>query len=124
VYSAIFSAPIKPPGAFDFDTMWRIPFGPHYMATIALKMVGLSVSGVLALRMAMALRIAAVPVPAGGSALAARDAVRAGMRDAATTAPLLRLALINVGVGISLVISVVLAIYLHYISHLAVFLPD
>lgn len=124
VYSAIFSAPIKPPGVFDFDTMWRIPFGPHYMATIAFKVVASSVSGVLTLRMARALRFAAIPVPAGGSALAASGARMAGVREAATTAPLLRLALINVGVGISVAISVVLAIYLHYISHLAVFLPE
>lgn len=124
VYSAIFSAPIKSPGVFDFDTMLRIPFGPHYMATIAFKMVGLSVSGVLALRMARALRFVAIPVPAGGSALATSDAARAGVREAATTAPLLRLALMNVGVGIFVVINVVLAIYLHYISHLAVFLPE
>lgn len=127
VYTAIFSAPIKPPGVFDLDVMWRIPFGPAYLATIAFKALALGVSGHLMMRMAKALRIASLPVPMGASSFAITASGTPALREiaiAAKESPLLRLAVTNVVIGLLLAVDIVLAVYLHNISHLAVFLPD
>lgn len=126
LYTAIFSAPIKPPGVFDFDVMRQIPFGPAYLATIAFKPLALTALTFLAFRMAKALRTASIPVPMGGSvATISNDTDSlASIEAALQTTPLLRLAVTNAVIGVLLAIDVVLAVYIHYISHLAVFLPN
>ncbi|MFQ5872878.1 MAG: FixH family protein [Dehalococcoidia bacterium] len=125
-YTAIFSAPIKPPGVFDLDVMWRIPFGPHYLGTIAFKALALGTCAILAWRMAQALMSASLPVPAGGGTVAmkARDARTNETVAVIRDVHLFRLAVANAMIGVLLAADVALAIYLHYISHLAVFLPD
>ena len=127
IYSGIYSAPVKAPGIFDFEVMWRIPFGTAYLATIAYKTLALGACVVLAVSIARVLGTASYPVVAGADDSVA---IRTIAAPAARTAPLeddrrlYRLAAANVLLGGSLAVAVAVAIYLHYISHLAVFLPD
>ena len=126
VYTAIYSAPIKPPGVFDLDVIWSITFGPHYVATIAFKAFALGVSGALAVRMAKALRVASLSTVTGGSTSIVESA-RSVIEEASVAAmdsPLFRLAIANAVIGLLLTVAIVLAIYLHTISHLAAFLPN
>ena len=127
IYSGIYSAPVKAPGIFDFDVMWRIPFGTAYLATIAYKTLALGACVVLAVSIARVLRTASYPVVAGADDSVAIKTIAA---PATKTAPLgndrrlYRLAAANALLGGSLAVAVAVAIYLHYISHLAIFLPD
>jgi len=128
IYSGIYSAPVKAPGIFDFEVMWRIPFGTAYLATIAYKILALGACVVLAVSIARLLRTASYPIVAGGDdSVAIRTAIGA---PAAKSAPLgddrrlYRLAAANALLGASLAVAVAVAVYLHYISHLAVFLPE
>ncbi len=126
VYSAIYSAPIKPPGVFDLDVMLRIPFGPHYVATIVFKAFVLGVSGVLTVRMAKALRLASLSIVTGGSTsiVERKSDVVEEASVATKDSPLFRLTIANVVIGLSLAVAIVLAIYIPTISHLAAFLPN
>ena len=126
IYTAAYSAPIKPPGVFDFDVMWRIPFGQAYLATIGFKAVAGLVSVYIAFAMAKAFRAASAPIFAGGSiAVECLESTTFQYKELhVAQRPLLRLAVANVFLGIGLAIAVTLSIYLHYISHLAVFLPE
>ena len=128
VYTGIYSAPVKAPGVFDFDVMWRIPFGAAYLATIAYKALALAACGVLAVSMARTLRLASYPIIAGGdNTLAIGVARGAKATKTGALAPdtiLFRLAAVNGVIGLSLAIAIAVAVYLHYISHLAIFLPQ
>ena len=128
VYTGIYSAPVKAPGVFDFDVMWRIPFGAAYLATIGYKALALGACGVLAVTMARALRAASYPIVAGGDSTLAMGLI--GGREATKTeavardTTLYRMAAANGVIGLSLAAAIAVAVYLHYISHLAVFLPE
>ncbi|MDA1348284.1 MAG: FixH family protein [Chloroflexi bacterium] len=126
VYTAAYSAPIKPPGVFDFDVMWRIPFGQAYLATIMFKVAAGLASIYVAFAMAKALRTASTPIFAGGSVAAAEFEAASFQREELDAAqkPLLRLAIVNAFLSLGLVVAVAVSIYLHYISHLAVLLPE
>lgn len=128
IYTGIYSAPVKPPGIFDFNLMWRIPFGPAYLATIGFKVLALATCGILAVAMNRVLRSASYPMIAGGD-----DNTAAGMVGVAETSrtrafsqdrALFHLAAVNAVIGIAIAAAVAVAVYLHYISHLAVFLPN
>ncbi len=125
VYTAAFGAPIRPPGVFDLDVMLQIPFGAQYLGVIAFKAVALAACGVLVFRMARALKMAAIPAIGGGSMTMVVDvAVERLDAVAALQRRLIRLAIVNAVIGLSLMAAIVIAIYLHNISHLAVFLPE
>lgn len=128
IYSGIYSAPIKAPGVFDFEVMWRIPFGPAYLATIAYKTLTLGACVVLAVYMARLLRTSSYPTIAGGDdSVAVRTAIVAPVTKRALISAdkkLYRLATANALLGASIAVAVAVAVYLHYISHLAVFLPE
>ena len=126
IYTGLFSAPIKAPGVFDVGTMRQIPFGDAYLLAISLKIVGLVGTLVIAFRMAKALAIESVPVPAGGSMATLDEELAAIVHpvNELRHSTLYRLALTNAGLGLLLVGGVVVTIYLHYISHLAVLVPN
>tara|TARA_B100000315_G_scaffold220245_1_gene222745 strand:+ start:785 stop:1834 length:1050 start_codon:yes stop_codon:yes gene_type:complete len=127
-FTGIYSAPVKVPGVFDLDVMWRIPFGPAYLITIGYKAVALAACGVLAVSMARALRAASYPIVAGGDnslAIGFAGATGATRTEAiARDTTLFRLAAANAAIGVSIAVAIAVAVYLHYISHLAVFLPE
>ncbi len=125
VYTGTYSAPIKPPDIFDLDVMMRIPFGPHYMGTMAFKVLALLAYGVVAIRMAPALKTASMPMVAGGALAFAEDNPALAAADAysAVERSLYRMAVTNAVLGAALAVAVSVAIYLHYISHLAVLIP-
>jgi hypothetical protein len=115
---------------FDFDVMWRIPFGAAYLAIIGYKALALAACGVLAVSMARTLKVASYPIVAGGDSTLAIGAgggaiaTKTGALSQDTT--LFRLAAANgvIGLSIAIAIAIAIAVYLHYISHLAVFLPE
>ena len=126
VYIGIYSAPINPPGIFDLDVMMAIPFGAHYMGTMVFKVVVLATYGVLTFRIAERLQLASMPAVAGGAVAASHELLSA-LRErpvADVEKSLYRLALANAVLGLLLAAAIVTAIYLHYISHLAVFVPS
>lgn len=125
-YTAAYSAPINPPGVFDFDVMWSVPFGPQYMGAIGFKVVALAVYGFIAVQMSRSLAVAAYPPVAGGSTSLADGAMDVSIANGALAAErtLLRLSLANAVLGMLLAVTITVAIYLHYISHLAVFVPN
>ncbi|MDP6071231.1 MAG: hypothetical protein QGG34_06665 [SAR202 cluster bacterium] len=126
VYTGIYSAPIKPPGVFDFDVMMQIPFGPHYLSTMAFKVLALAAYGLIAIRMAPALKSASMPTVAGGALAFAENssAYRGAPAYAAIERSLYRMAVANAVLGAALAVAVSVAIYLDYISHLAVLIPQ
>lgn len=126
VYTGIYSAPINPPGIFDFDIMMRIPFGAQYMGTMAFKVVALVAYGLLAVPMSASLRAASVPVVAGGGIASVAEHTRLLALKTTEDAerPLYRMAIANAILGFGLAIAITTAVYLHYISHLAVLIPN
>lgn len=105
VYNAVWNAPIRPPGAFNLPVMGTIPFGPAYLAALAGKILAYIVLVVIAVRLAGRLRRLSPDAPL------------------ADYGALARLAWAGVGTGIFLAIDVSILIYMHYISHLALFIP-
>jgi hypothetical protein len=126
VYTGIYSAPINPPGVFDFDVMTSIPFGTQYLAVIGLKVVIMAALMFLAVRISDGLKLASVRVVSGG-ATATGDHLMPVLREqsiADVERSLYRMVLANAVLGILLAVAVATAVYLHYISHLAVFVPS
>lgn len=121
VYNGIFSSPIRPPGVFAVATMAQIPFGVPYLVAFGVKLVAFGAGCALAMMMVRALKVESrLPVVSGG-AVAVADAW--AIPAPAGWASLRRLALINAVLGLVMVVDVVVTVYLHYISHLAVALP-
>lgn len=110
VYSGFFGAPIAAPGVFDFARMRSIPYGEWYLAAFASKVVLFIGLGVLTHRTHAALQ--SQPSTDGAPATPA-DVWR-----------LKRISILTMGVGSVLVVNVAVLVYLHYLSHLAVFLPE
>ncbi|MBC8280568.1 MAG: hypothetical protein H8E48_07275 [Chloroflexi bacterium] len=117
VYTGIYSAPVGPPGIFDFDVMFRIPFGTEYLLTIGFKALVLVVFAGVTSHIARSLRLASVYSAGQSSAVTPQRS----LSDAEKV--LLRLSTANAILGVLLVAAISIAIYLHYISHLAVFVP-
>lgn len=120
VFNAIFSAPIRPPGVLALGSMWSIPYGPQYLGAIGFKLIAISASAVIAVRMAQELKTASRPAPVSGGAVHSFEKVHTKM----ATAPLLQLSIANAAIGLLMLIDIAITIYLHYLSHLAVFLPQ
>lgn len=110
LYSAAFDAPITSPGIYDISTMRRIPYGEAYLAAFFVKVALFLVLAVLAVRIHRALR--------------AWNASQTTRGDGAAVAVLRRETLLNAAVGVAVIADVAVLIYLHYISHLGVFLPE
>lgn len=122
LYSAAFGAPITAPGIFDLDRMRQIPYGEWYLAAFALKPILFVVLVLLAVRIAGVLSDWRAALTGSGRV----DEAAAATEVAQPSAPpeLRRLTLINAAVGVVLVADVAVLTYLHYVSHLGVFLPS
>ena len=113
LYSAWFDAPVRPPGVFDLHAMRRLPYGDWYLAMFALKPALFVMLAWLAVALRRQLR--AWSAAADGDR---PDDVRAAVSK------LRLLTALNAGAGIAVFVDVAIVIYLHYVSHLGVFLPD
>ena len=121
LYSAAFDAPITAPGIYDINRMRQIPFGGWYLAAFVLKLVTFVLLLLLASRIGKALRAwPSTLVEADDAGVAATGPVAA---QTSTLAELRRLTMANAVVGVVVVADVAVLIYLHYVSHLGVFLP-
>ena len=110
LYSAAFDAPVTFPGIYDILTMRRIPYGEAYLIAFFVKVALFVMLAVLAVRISRTLR--------GWNA---SDSTRA---NGTVVARLRRETLLSTVVGLAVVADVAVVIYLHYVSHLGVFLPD
>jgi hypothetical protein len=115
VYGTVFDAPVLPPGLFDMDAMLRLPYGEWYLAAFAVKPVLFVVLVIAAVRIDRGLRRVAHSLGKGDEP----NSEAAGHARA-----LRRATALNAGAGLLLVIDVAVVIYLHYVSHLGVFLPE
>ena len=106
LYSAAFDAPIASQGIYDISAMHRIPYGDTYLAAFFIKVALFLLLAIFAVRI--------------HQSLAAWNVEQTGAQ--AITA-LRRETLLNAAVGVIVVADVAVLIYLHYISHLGVFLP-
>lgn len=113
LYSAWFDAPVRPPGVFDLHALRRLPYGNWYLAMFLAKPVLFAALAWLAAAMRRHLDVwtAAVATDRPGEAQAAISRLRFAT-------------LLNAGAGIAVFIDVGIVIYLHYVSHLGVFLPE
>ena len=137
LYSAAFDAPNAAPGIFEFLDLLALPYGDAYLAAFMLKPIGWIAM------VAFALRVDAVVIkPAfdfldepdqnafesGVPSGAAHDSPDVGSGTAVVPqSPDIRLKrLIRVGAALAFVAIADLGvlIYLHYLSHLGVFLPE
>ncbi len=116
MYSAAFDSPTSAPGLYDIQAILDLPYGEAYLGAFLVKPLAWLALIYLAVRIGHELKgYASFPI-VGGAATIAMPAVR-------VTPRLKQLALANVGVGVVLVVDIALVIYLHYLSHLGVFLP-
>ena len=112
IYEMFFDGPVVAPGIFDLSAMRRLPYGEWYLAAFALKPALFLAIVVLARRIRNELRAAD---PTRNASEAARGAAMSALR---------RDAALNAAAGGTVVIVVATVIYLHYVSHLGVLLPE
>lgn len=112
IYNAIYNSPIRPPGAFNLLVMERIPYGTPYLGVLGLKALTVLIGGGLLVGMAKGLRWARWPGE-GNPAVA----------TSGKSSLLLRLAVTNIALGVIMMLSVAVLVYLHNLSHLAVLVP-
>lgn len=105
VYNGIWDAPIRPPGVFDVATMLRAPFGEVYMAAFLGKVLAYAVLVAVTLNLNRALLVVAEA------------------EDEQAARQVGRLAAIGMGIAVFIAVDVAVLVYVHYISHLSVFLP-
>lgn len=123
MYSAAFDSPTTAPGIYDVQGIMQLPYGEAYLAAFLLKPVAWLAMVYLAIQIGRELSLyARVPLVAGGAAIAMGAGV-AALPVVSVTPRLKRLALANLGVGVIMAVDVSLVIYLHYLSHLGVFIP-
>lgn len=107
LYTAAFDAPIAWPGIYDVSGLLAIPYGDAYLVAFLVKIVAFVLLAVMLVRISGTLRIwSRAPSPE---------------TDLVTIATLKRQTLVNALIGLLVLADVAILIYLHYISHLAVF---
>ncbi len=109
LYSAAFDAPVAFPGIYDVGSMRRLPFGDAYLVAFLVKVALFGGLIVHASRIHRTLR--------------QWDETPAGAASAPIVAALRRSTLLNAAAGVAVVVDVAVLVYLHYLSHLGVFLP-
>lgn len=112
IYNAIYNSPIRPPGTLNLELMERIPYGIAYLVALGLKALTVLIGGGLLVGMAKGLRWARWPGE-GNPAVA----------TSGKSSLLLRLAVTNIALGVIMMLSVAVLVYLHNLSHLAVLVP-
>lgn len=121
LYSAAFDAPNAAPGIYEYRDLLQLPYGDAYFAAFLLKPAGWVVMVLFALRINSAvikpaIADAVVAVPSG----AATDAIA----PARTGHELKRLIWVGAALSFIAIADLALVVYLHYLSHLGVFLPE
>lgn len=126
-FSMAYDAPVTAPGIYDLDRLFALPYGEWYFAAFVMKPIAWVGLVALAFRVYFVVireqrqspvRTAGItPVIAGGA-----DNTSAGF---AQPIPGLKgLTFLTIAVAITLVADLAIVIYLHYLSHLGVFLPS
>ncbi|PJF41570.1 MAG: hypothetical protein D6737_00995 [Chloroflexi bacterium] len=109
IYNAIWDAPIRAPGVFNLDTMLSIPFGDVYLAAFAGKVIAYGLLVVSTIRLGRSLSTIPETIPENPI-----DEIQ----------PVTRTAFIAAGIGALLAINIAVLIYMHYISHLSIVIPQ
>jgi hypothetical protein len=132
LYGAAFGAPNAAPGIYEYRDLLALPYGDAYLIAFMLKPVGWVAMVLLAMRVeAVVIKPAFASLDEADSVTPTGAAVPSGAADASLSEPgqrtdieLKRL----IGVGTTLTVIAVadlaIVIYLHYLSHLGVFLPE
>ncbi|NQW20058.1 MAG: hypothetical protein HQ477_04950 [Chloroflexi bacterium] len=133
LYGAAFDAPNAAPGIYDYRDLLALPYGDAYFIAFILKPIGWVAMVIFALRIdAVVVKpafdaldepdIVAVGVPSG----AADDTAQHGDVGASPSTDIQLKRLIGVGTALAAiaVADLAIVIYLHYLSHLGVFLPE
>lgn len=113
IYNGIWDAPIRPPGVFDINTMLQIPFGDIYLLAFLGKVLAYIVLASVTVRLRKALK----EFSPGGLVTSLES-------EAEVTLELARFAKIGMGTAVFLAVNIAVLIYMHYISHLAVLIPN
>lgn len=107
LYTAGFDAPVAWPGIYDLSALLSIPYGDAYLVAFLVKVVAFILLVVMAVRINGTLR-------RWGTSPAPDE-------DLATISTLKRQTLVNATIGLIVLADIAVVIYLHYISHLGVF---
>lgn len=107
LYAAYFDAPVAPPGIYDLSRMRQIPYGDSYLIAFLIKLVLFAVLAVLAFRIHRSLQ-----------------RWNLGGPNNALTATLRWETLACAIAGVAAASDAAVLIYLHYVSHLGVFIPS
>jgi hypothetical protein len=113
IYNGIWDSPIRPPGVFDLQTMLQVPFGDVYLMAFLGKVLAFAVLAGVTIRLRTVLR----DLPTSAAERPSNPAPDGTLVAA-------RLAKIGLGTAIFLVIDIAVLIYMHYISHLAIVIPQ
>ena len=113
IYNGIWDAPIRPPGVFDIITMLQIPFGDIYLIAFFGKVLAYIVLVIVTVRLRKSLKVFS---PSGTAT--PLDS------ESEVIPELARLAKIGMGTAVFLAVDIAVLIYMHYISHLAVLIPN
>ena len=127
MFSMAYDAPVTAPGIYDLDRLFALPYGEWYFAAFVLKPVAWV--GLVALAIRVYFVVVRGPRPVVAGAPAGLPAISGGAGNGAMEplkpVPGLRgLTLLTIAVGLALVADLAVVIYLHYLSHLGVFLPS
>lgn len=120
LYSAAFDAPTTPPGIYDLTAMRELPYGLAYLGVFLFKPAIFIALIVLAVQIHKAMQQAWSVASVAGAA----QETAMSLTNGPAIARLRRLTLINAGLGLLIVWVVAVVIYLHYVSHLGIFLPS
>ncbi|MDP6666603.1 MAG: hypothetical protein QF357_04300 [Dehalococcoidia bacterium] len=133
MYSAAFDAPNAAPGIFEYRDLLQLPYGDAYFIAFLLKPAGWIVMVLVALRVDSAIIRPAfdavdaadvVPSGAANGAEALMGEVTEAATPAKTESGLKRLIWVGFALAVIAIADLALVVYLHYLSHLGVFLPD
>jgi hypothetical protein len=117
LYSAAFDAPNAAPGIYEYLDLIALPYGEAYLAAFLLKPIGWIAMVYFTLRVdneVVKPALFAVPAGASTNAIDVIDS-RASLRK------LIRAGVVLTAVAVA---DLAVVIYLHYLSHLGVFLPE
>lgn len=127
LFSMAYDAPVTAPGIYDLERLFALPYGEWYFAAFVLKPIAWLGLVALAVRVYFVVVRERRPVISGAAAGLPVVSGGAGNEAAELRGPvpgLRGLTFMTIGVGMALVADLAVVIYLHYLSHLGVFLPS
>ncbi len=126
LYGAAFDAPNGAPGIYDIKDLLQLPYANAYLAAFLVKPLMWAALVILAFRInSVVVRPARNRAPAGAAPVspAAIGSTTGAIEDFSPSKAVRKLTYIGATVGILIVADLAILIYIHYISHLGVFLP-